>query len=137
MSAEAPSVLIVEDDPGIRTLLSRLVARLGLTCRVAQDGEEALLAVAEGTPDLIILDLMMPGMNGFQFLRAYREGGALETPVIVVTAKDDAFDQFWAHKLGVRHFLVKPFAPQAILGAIEEALSSTPHDANSPPSSPP
>lgn len=134
MSPASANVLIVEDDPGVRVILERIVTRLGMIAHSVAGGAEGLEVAAQMRPDLVILDLMMPGMNGFQFLRAYREGGAADTPVIIVTAKDDTFDQFWARKLGVHHYFVKPISPQALSRAVEAELGRSSADKPQAPS---
>ena len=87
--ARAGSVLIVDDDPASRDALQRLVARQGWVASEAENGREALARLAECRPDLILLDLLMPVMNGLQLVEELRHHPDLATiPIVVVTAKD-------------------------------------------------
>jgi two-component system response regulator DctR len=109
------SVLVVEDDPYIATLHKRLIdASPGFsTTGIAPNGEEALAAVVRTEPDLVVLDLSMPGSDGVSFLRRLR-GQGYSTEVIVVTAARDARVVREVMHLGIVDYLVKPFAPERL-----------------------
>ncbi len=82
-------LLLVDDDPDTRSIMARVLSRAGWTVTEAGDGQDALTAMADGRPDLILLDLMMPVMNGFDFIAEMRtQSHWRDVPVIVVTAKD-------------------------------------------------
>ncbi len=121
MSDPRPSILLVEDDAAIRFTMEAMIRPLQTDVTAVNDGQEALDAVARSVPDLILLDLMLPHVNGYQFLRAFREDHP-DVPVIVVSAKSDSMDLYWAKKLGVREYIQKPFSSQQLRKAIEAAL---------------
>ena len=101
------SILIVEDDPVTQNLFRRFLARSGFQVLVADNGEDAFdLAVAH-QPDLILLDLMMPKMDGFGFLQVLRTSPAAGTPVVVTSALADPERQEHARELGANDYLVK------------------------------
>src|ERR671916_3221353 len=87
------SVLVVDDEPTIREVVSRYLERAGYETRVAGDGPSALQAVAERPPDLIVLDLMLPGIDGLEVMRRVRDGRERPTPIILLTAKGEESDR--------------------------------------------
>lgn len=102
-------VLVIDDDVIERELLRRCLASAGYRVFSATNGEEGVTLARENTPDLIVLDVVMPRLNGFQTcrrLRALPETAA--TPVLMLTSKDQAADRFWAEEVGVSAFLTKP-----------------------------
>ena len=80
-------VLIVEDEPTVQTILAGLLEDEGYACRVCADGREALAAVAEAMPDLVVLDLLLPGLDGWGFLAAYRRLAPPRAPVLVTSSQ--------------------------------------------------
>ena len=115
------AILTIEDDPAIRFTIEAMIRPLQTEVISVADGQQALDAVSDAVPDLILLDLMLPHVNGYQFLRAFREEHA-DVPVIVVSAKNDSMDLYWAKKLGVREYIQKPFTSQQLRKAVEAAL---------------
>lgn len=102
-------VLIVEDDPDQRRFLERMLAGSGWRVVAAADGEAGLLVAAEQRPDAIVLDIMMPKLNGYQACRRLKMDPATTAiPVIIATAKDQPADEFWAKEVGADDFLAKP-----------------------------
>jgi CheY-like chemotaxis protein len=102
-------VLIVEDDPDQRRLLERLLVGSGWRVIAAADGDVGLLAAAEHQPDAILLDIMMPRLNGYQTCRRLKADSATSAiPVIITTTKDQPADEFWAREVGADAFLAKP-----------------------------
>jgi two-component system catabolic regulation response regulator CreB len=89
--------------------------------RATGSGEAALASIKEATPDLIILDLMLPGMDGFEVLRCLRQGGT-EVPVIVLTARDDDVDVIVGLELGADDYVVKPFNPRELAARVRAVL---------------
>lgn len=126
MEPTTPKVLLVEDDPSIRFTLEAMLRRLKVDVVSACDGREALDRVDEIAPDLILLDLMMPKLNGYQFLRAFRRQDDRDTPVIIVSVKKDPIDRYWAGKLGVDAYVQKPFTFEEISRAIGDSLAKRP-----------
>ena len=114
-------VMLADDEENIRTLISHLLVEEGYECCMAEDGSEVLALAQEQHPDLIILDIMMPKVNGFDCCTALREMG-VEAPIIFLTAKGDIVDKSVGFKAGADDYLVKPFIPQELLLRIEALL---------------
>ncbi len=115
-------LLLVEDDEGSGRMLARNLREQGFTVEWAADGEAGLLAARQGTFDGLILDVMLPGLDGFTLLQELRAGG-VETPVIFLTAKDALPDRIRGLELGGGDYLVKPFAFSELLLRIHNLLS--------------
>jgi two-component system response regulator AdeR len=97
-TATTPLVLVVEDEPAIASILTAYLERDGLRSRMATDGQEALQLFRQLRPDLVLLDIHLPGMDGIDVLRAIRDDS--QTPVIMVTALADDVDKLLALRLG-------------------------------------
>jgi DNA-binding response OmpR family regulator len=118
-----PSVLVVDDDPTVRELVGDILDLEGYDVHVAADGHQALAAVAAQRPDCLILDLMMPGMSGFEVLTHLRsaDGGA-RLPVVMLTAAGEGEQSWNAWTVGVDYFLSKPFDTDQLLRCLEFLL---------------
>lgn len=104
-----PLVLVVDDDPLQRAFLERTLAASGFRVLTAGDGQAAIDAAAALRPDVIVLDVMMPRMNGYQACRALRRAPATASvPIILLTSKSEPTDQLWAREVGADAFLNKP-----------------------------
>ena len=114
-------ILVVEDDRTLRQALTFNLAREGYDVRVAVDGEQALAAARDPSLDLILLDIMLPGMSGLEVLRVVR-GEGLTTPVIVLSAKGDEIDRVVGLKVGADDYVSKPFSRPELLARIEAVL---------------
>ena len=115
-------ILIVEDEPNIIESLSFLLERAGFDVSSEQDGAMAMNRVRDLTPDLVILDVMLPNRSGFDILRDI--GELAEAPhVLMLTAKGQARDRQTAEKIGVTSFMTKPFANAEIVTAVQEMLA--------------
>ena len=102
-------VLVIDDDPDQRRFLERMLSATGYRVVSVPDGEAGLLAAAAQTPDAVVLDLMMPRLNGYQTCRKLKKDPLTAAcPVIMLTAKDQPADQFWATEVGADAFLTKP-----------------------------
>jgi twitching motility two-component system response regulator PilH len=102
-------VLLIEDDPDQRRFLERMLVGSGWRVMAAADGDTGLLAAAEHRPDAIVLDIMMPRLNGYQACRRLKADPATSSiPVIIATTKDQPADEFWAKEVGADAFLAKP-----------------------------
>lgn len=122
-------VLIVEDEPSLLKFLSQNLALRGWDVVVATDGERGLCEARESHPDLIMLDLMLPVLSGWEMLRQLGREGLLESvPVIVVTAASREEDEWRARNLGATDYLVKPFGVPEMLRRISTVISSRPSD---------
>ena len=114
-------ILIVDDDLTLTRLLSGYLGEQGFDVVVAQDGDDALRKVEFERPDLIVLDVVMPKLNGYSFLFAMRKiEGVLQTPIIVLTSKPELAEIFLAE--GVQEYIVKPFSQQELLLKIRKHL---------------
>jgi CheY-like chemotaxis protein len=109
-------ILVVDDDPGILAMLQDLLESEGLAVRTASNGEEALAALAEMTPSLILLDMRMPVLDGWGFAERYR-ARALGYPIVVMTAAESA--KRWADEIGATGYIAKPFDVNELLQTIE------------------
>jgi DNA-binding response OmpR family regulator len=116
------SILIVEDEPNVRMLFRTALESLPYALSTAEDGPTALQCVQWAEPDLILLDLRMPGMGGLEVLRALRETG-VKVPVIIITAYGSVPDAVEAMNLGAVDFLSKPLTPEALRTAVAEVLT--------------
>ena len=114
-------VLIAEDEPHIVESLSFVLEREGFAVRTALDGEAALRELRSSAPDLLILDLMLPRMNGLEVLKAAKGDPALKTiPVIVLTAKGQAQDRRMVDEIGAEGFMTKPSSNREIVERVRE-----------------
>lgn len=107
------SILIVDDDPHIRQLLVFAFGKAGLDTVEAGDGEEALASVARHAPDLIVLDINMPRMDGLEVCRRLRAAG--DVPILFLSSRDDEIDRVLGIELGGDDYVVKPFSPREVV----------------------
>ena len=119
----AVSVLVVEDDRNIAELLQMYLEKEGYTVTVAADGGQGLSAFRAQKPDLVLLDVMMPVMDGWAVCRAIRAEGS--TPVIMLTAKGETDDKVAGLKSGADDYITKPFEMREVLARIEAVLRRT------------
>ena len=116
-----PDVLVVEDEPDIRNLIVHHLERDGFRCRTAASGPEALAAARAAPPDLVVLDLMLPGMDGLEVCRRLR-ATAVSLPIIMLTAKGDEVDRVVGLELGADDYVVKPFSPKELVARVRAVL---------------
>lgn len=116
------SVLVVEDDPDLLALLEMILQDAGHAVRTAQEGGAALARVAEEMPGVILLDMRMPGMNGWDFAREFRARYGRACPIIVVTAAENARGR--AEEIGAEGWLSKPFELEEVLAIVARHLAS-------------
>jgi two-component system response regulator ResD len=114
-------ILVVDDEPAIVTVVRERLEREGLAVRAVASGEEALAHMEADPADLVVLDLMLPGIDGFEVLRRLRSEG-LSVPVIVLTARDEDVDKVVGLELGADDYLVKPFNPRELSARIRALL---------------
>ena len=116
----AKLLLVIDDDPDQRRFLERTLQAAGYRVVTASDGESGLAAARSLTPDLVILDVMMPRLNGYQTCRALRADAATAgKPILLLTAKDEATDLYWAREVGADAFLTKPVELADLLSTID------------------
>ncbi len=115
-----PAVLLVDDDPTLLSVLSRRVARAGYDVRTASSGPEALKVLEAGWPALLVVDLMMPGMDGFELARRVKQ--LADLPIIVLSAVDDSEAKVSALELYAEDYVTKPFDPDELVARIQRVL---------------
>jgi DNA-binding response OmpR family regulator len=116
-------ILIADDSPSIREILKIGLEADGYTVVLAEDGDQALTMVASEKPDLLIMDVMMPKVNGFQVCRRVKTDRAThDVPVIMLTAKSAQQDVFWGKDCGADEYLTKPFSTKELVKAIDRLL---------------
>jgi len=116
----AMKILVIDDDRKITALLNRWLTFEGYMVEIADSGEEGLALAAEVKPDLIILDVLMPGLNGWEVCRQLRAGS--DVPILMLTARDEVSDRVKGLDLGADDYLVKPFALEELLARIRSLL---------------
>ena len=116
-------VLVVEDEPDIRRLIVHHLERDGFRCRAVGNGPDALAAVRSGVPDLIVLDVMLPGMDGLEVCRRLRGDAAAGTvPIIMLTAKAEEIDRIVGLELGADDYIAKPFSFKELVARVRAVL---------------
>ena len=116
-------VLIVEDEPDIRELVVHHLKREGYQVSAASSGEEALRQVLAAPPDLVLLDLMMPAMDGLEVCRRLRQDPATAMlPIVMLTAKGDEVDRVLGLEIGADDYIVKPFSPKELVARVRAVL---------------
>ncbi len=119
----AKKIFIVEDELDFLSTLTERLEFEGFVVATAVDGEEALKKIPQEKPDLILLDIMLPEMNGYQVCRELKSNPETKTiPVVVVTAKSQESDKFWAKETGADDYLTKPFEMEELLQKIQDNL---------------
>lgn len=121
------TILLVDDDEILLELLSDHVRTAGYRCLVASSGVTGLQAAADAKPDLMVLDVMMPGMDGWEVCRQLREYSSI--PIILLTAKSEEFDKLRGFRLGVDDYVTKPFSFAELVARIGAVLVRTRHGA--------
>lgn len=117
-------IMIVDDSPTEQKIISKAISQPDILITIASDGEEAYQKAISEKPDLIILDVMMPVMDGFQTCRKIKSSPELKhIPIIMLTSKKEKSDEFWGKKQGADIYIRKPFKPQDLIDAISTKLS--------------
>ncbi len=117
------SVLVVDDDKNICQLVRLYLEKDGYTVSCAYDGEEALRAFGLSAPDIVILDLMLPGLDGMDVCREIRKTSAV--PIIMLTAKGETLDKILGLEMGADDYIVKPFEPKELVARVKAVLRRT------------
>jgi two-component system, OmpR family, alkaline phosphatase synthesis response regulator PhoP len=120
-------ILVVDDDAKIVELVKLYLAREGYTVLTANDGVEALRLARESHPDLIVLDILLPGMDGLEICRKLREESAV--PIILLTAKTTEQDRITGLDLGADDYVTKPFSPKELAARVRAVFRRTPDEA--------
>ncbi|MFG3441903.1 response regulator transcription factor [Nonomuraea sp. NPDC047897] len=125
-------LLIVEDDPNILELLAASLRFAGFDVTTAKSGLDAVAAVQRHRPDLIVLDVMLPDLDGFEIVRRLR-GGGTHTPVVFLTARDETEDKIRGLTIGGDDYVTKPFSLEEVVARIHAVLRRTSGEAAAPP----
>jgi two-component system alkaline phosphatase synthesis response regulator PhoP len=123
--ATAPRLLLIEDEPGLRLTLTDRLQSEGYIVETASDGEDGLARATMGAHDLVVLDVMLPKMNGLDVCRLLRQRG-ISTPILMLTAKGQVADKVVGLKLGADDYLTKPFESLELLARLEALLRRRP-----------
>jgi len=118
-----PIILVVDDEPSIGEVVTIYLQRAGYQVNVARDGQAALEAIEQHPPDLVVLDLMLPKVDGLEIARRVREQG--DTPIIMLTARRDESDRITGLEMGADDYVVKPFSPQELVSRVKAVLRRT------------
>ncbi|MGF1496870.1 MAG: response regulator transcription factor [Elainellaceae cyanobacterium] len=117
------TVLVVEDSPTQREMITDLLKGSGLTVIVANDGVEALEQIQGHLPDLVVLDIVMPRMNGYEVCRRLKaDPKTQDVPVVMCSSKGEEFDRYWGMKQGADAYIAKPFQPTELVGTVKQLL---------------
>ncbi len=117
------TVLVVEDSPAQREMITDLLRGSGLDVSVATDGVEALERIESQQPDIVILDIVMPRMNGYELCRRLKTDPKTQTvPVVMCSSKGEEFDRYWGIKQGADAYIAKPFQPTELVGTVKQLL---------------
>ncbi|HEY2537541.1 MAG TPA: response regulator transcription factor [Solirubrobacteraceae bacterium] len=116
------AVLVVDDEPTIGEVLARYLQRAGFDTRVALDGPSAIALSAERRPDLVVLDIMLPGIDGLEVMRRLHELHSPRPAVILLTAKGEESDRIMGLRRGADDYVVKPFSPGELVARVQAVL---------------
>ena len=116
----SPTILVVDDEQSISEVVSLYLTRSGYEVKVVHDGKAALQALTQYKPDLVVLDLMLPGIDGWEITRRLRAEG--NTPIIMLTARKEEADRILGLEMGADDYVVKPFSPQELVSRVRAVL---------------
>ena len=117
---KTPEILIIEDEPSIAEVVELYLRRAGYQVQTVRDGNAAMQRLEQHLPDLLVLDIMLPGVDGFSLLRWLRERS--DAPVIFITARREEVDRIAGLELGADDYVVKPFSPQELVSRVRAVL---------------
>ena len=120
---EKPYILIVDDDPNISRLVALYLEKEGYEVKTVSRGDDAVNEFTRLPPDLMVLDVMLPGMDGYQVLKSVRKSSAI--PVIMLTARDETFDKVLGLELGADDYMTKPFDAKELVARVKAVLRRT------------
>ena len=116
------TILLVDDSPTVRTMVADLLKSKGIQVIEAVDGVEAIAKIQSQRPDLVITDIVMPRMNGYELCRWVKTNLTPDVPVIMCTSKSEQFDHYWGLKQGADAYITKPFQPIDLIQAIKKLI---------------
>ena len=113
------TILVIEDSPTVLAAASSILTGAGHSVMTATDGEQAVKTAVDSKPDLVLLDVILPGYNGFQVCRVLKsKPETADIPVIMLTSKDSDKDREWGMAQGAQDYIAKPFSPESLLDAV-------------------
>lgn len=116
-------VLIADDSPTDQHILSRALEKQGFETVVARDGEEAIRLAGERSPDVILMDIVMPGMNGYQATRQLaQDPSTAAIPIVIISTKKQDADRAWGLRQGAVRYLTKPVSDDELVAAVRDAI---------------
>ncbi len=117
------AVLLVEDSPAQQKMIANILKKNGWKVTVAEDGIKALKEIEESNPDLIVLDIVMPKMNGYEVCRRIKTNPSTQNvPIVMCSSKGEEFDRYWGMKQGADAYIAKPFEDVELIGTIQQLL---------------
>ncbi|MEM9006772.1 MAG: response regulator [Cyanobacteria bacterium P01_F01_bin.86] len=117
------TILIVDDSSALREMVSGLLMQSGMTIMEAKDGAEAQKKIAATPPDLVVLDIVMPNMNGYELCRWIKNNPKTQdVPVVICSSKSEDFDRYWGMKQGADAYIAKPFRPDEMVETVKQLL---------------
>ncbi len=121
-SAKMDKILVVDDEASVAEVVSLYLTREGFSVRQARDGRAALEAIDESVPDLVVLDVMLPHVDGLEILRRLRLDAENDVPVILLTARGQEVDRIYGFELGADDYVTKPFSPIELVSRVKAVL---------------
>ncbi|MEI6427353.1 MAG: response regulator [Pseudanabaena sp. ELA607] len=116
-------VLVVEDSPLQREMIATLLREVGFQVAVAADGVEAMAMFEKTPPELVVVDVVMPNMNGYELCRQLKNNDATKhIPIVMCSTKAEEFDRYWGMRQGADAYISKPFQPQEMVGIVKGLL---------------
>jgi twitching motility two-component system response regulator PilH len=117
------NILVVEDSPSQRAMIADLLKGSGLDVTSVSDGIEALEQIEGHRPDLVVLDIVMPRMNGYEVCRRLKADPKTQhVPIVMCSSKGEEFDRYWGMKQGADAYIAKPFQPTELVGTVKQLL---------------
>lgn len=117
------TVLVVDDSNTVREMIAELLSKVGITVIEASDGEEAKEKMQLNRPDLVVMDIVMPKMNGYELCRWVKSNQATQDiPVVLCSSKAEEFDRYWGMKQGADAYIAKPFRPTEMIETVKQLL---------------
>lgn len=123
MNTDTPHILVVDDEPSIVEIVELYLTRSGYRVTIAQDGQAAIDTLTNELPDLVVLDLMLPKIDGLEITRRLRAEG--NTPIIMLTSRREEMDRILGLEMGADDYMVKPFSPQELVSRVRAVLRRT------------
>ena len=119
-------ILIVDDSPTDRHMLSNILTRSGYQVGFANSGEDGVAMSKQGAPDLVLMDVVMPGLNGFEATRMIvKDKATMHIPIIICSTKRQPTDKIWGMRQGAKDYMVKPISESELIASINELLNAS------------